>query len=184
MQKAECPRKKKRLFTFQLIGSTVNGMQITRAGSTDANGEIDFGQIPKGTHTIQEINVPDQYVSPDPQTITVADSDMTVTFSNKLKVGTIEIIKKTDDGVLEGFKFHLSGKTIGGGTYEADTTTTNAAGKATFTNVPYGDYTVSEVDVPVRYIVPEDQNITLSTAGPARLTFVNETSGKVTVKKV
>ena len=170
-------------FTFQLIGSTVNGMQITRAGTTDANGEIDFGQIPKGTYTIQEINVPDQYISPDPQTITVADSDMTVTFSNKLKVGTIEIIKKTDDGVLEGFNFHLSGKTIGGKTYEDDATT-NAAGKATFTNVPYGDYTVSEVDVPVRYIVPEDQNITLSTAGPATLTFVNETSGKVTVKKV
>ena len=92
-------------FTFQLIGSTVNGMQITRAGTTDANGEIDFGQIPKGTYTIQEINVPDQYCSPDTQTITVADSDMTVTFSNKLKVGIIEIIKKTDDGVLQGFKF-------------------------------------------------------------------------------
>ena len=170
-------------FTFQLIGSTVNGMQITKAGTTDANGEIDFGQIPKGTYTIQEINVPDQYCLPDPQTITVADNDMTVTFANKLKVGTIEIIKKTDDGVLQGFKFHLSGRTIGGKTYEADATT-NAAGKATFTNVPYGDYTVSEVDVPVRYIVPEDQNITLSTAGPATLTFVNETSGKVTVKKV
>ena len=170
-------------FTFQLIGSTVNGMQITKAGTTDANGEIDFGQIPKGTYTIQEINVPDQYCSPDPQTITVADSDMTVTFANKLKVGTIEIIKKTDDGVLQGFKFHLSGRTIGGKTYEADATT-DASGKATFTNVPYGDYTVSEVDVPARYIVPEDQNITLSTAGPATLTFVNETSGKVTVKKV
>ena len=173
----------KKGFTFQLIGSTVNGMQITRTGTTDANGEIDFGQIPKGTYTIQEINVPDQYVSPDPQTITIADSDMTVTFANKLKVGTIEIIKKTDDGVLQGFKFHLSGKTIGGKTYEADATT-NAAGKATFMNVPYGDYTVSEVNVPVRYIVPENQNITLSTAGPATLTFVNETSGKVTVKKV
>ena len=170
-------------FTFQLIGSTVNGMQITKAGTTDANGEIDFGQIPKGTYTIQEINVPDQYCSPDPQTITVEDSDMTVTFANKLKVGTIEIIKKTDDGVLQGFKFHLSGKTIGGKTYEADATT-NTAGKATFTDVPYGDYTVSEVEVPVRYIVPEDQNITLSTAGPATLTFVNETSGKVTVKKI
>ena len=170
-------------FTFQLIGSTINGRQITKTGTTDANGEIDFGQIPKGTYTIQEINVPDQYCSPDSQTITVADSDITVTFANKLKVGTIEIIKKTDDGVLQGFGFHLSGKTIGGKTYEADATT-NATGKATFTNVPYGDYTVSEVDVPIRYIVPEDQNITLSTAGPATLTFVNETSGKVTVKKI
>ena len=44
-------------FTFQLIGSTVNGMQITRTGTTNANGEIDFGQIPKGTYTVQEVNV-------------------------------------------------------------------------------------------------------------------------------
>ena len=172
----------KKGFTFQLIGQTVNGMQITRTGTTDASGEIDFGQIPKGTYTVQEVNVPDQYVSPDPQTFNVGDSDVTVTFANKLKVGTIEITKKTDDGVLKGFKFHLSGKTIGGKTYEADATT-NAQGVATFSAVPYGDYVVSEVDIPVRYIVPENQSITLSTAGPAKLIFVNETSGKVTVKK-
>ena len=172
----------KKGFNFQLIGQTINGMQITRTGTTDANGEIDFGQIPKGTYTVQEVNIPDQYVSPDPQTFDVGYSDVTVTFANKLKVGTIEITKKTDDGVLKGFKFHLAGKTIGGKTYEADATT-NAQGIATFTSVPYGDYVVSEVDVPVRYIVPENQSITLSTSGPAKLIFVNETSSKVSVKK-
>jgi GTP:adenosylcobinamide-phosphate guanylyltransferase len=69
-------------------------------------------------------------------------------------VGSIKIVKTSGDNLVEGLKFNISQ----GGTVIA-TVTTDKDGITTASNLPIGDnYTVSEQDVPDKYIAPATQS--------------------------
>lgn len=80
--------------------------------------------------------------------------------------GTAKIIKKSDDGIVSGLQFRITGGGID------KTYTTNTDGVITDT-LPAGTYTVSEVNTPGRYNTPASQAITVPDGGTAAVTFSN-----------
>lgn len=83
----------------------------------------------------------------------------TVTFSNTLKRGSLEIVKTSEDNLVEEMKFHLYGTSLSGLPVD-EYAVTDKNGLAKFENVLIsGDtpYVVEEVDTAVRYVVPASQ---------------------------
>ena len=80
--------------------------------------------------------------------------------------GTAKIIKESEDGVVSGLQFRITGNGID------KTYTTNADGVITDT-LPAGTYTVTEVKTPGRYNTPASQAITVPDGGTATVTFSN-----------
>lgn len=82
-----------------------------------------------------------------------------MTFSNTLKRGSLEIVKTSEDNLVEGIKFHLYGTSLSGLPVD-EYAVTDKNGLAKFENVLIsGDtpYVVEEVDTAVRYVVPASQ---------------------------
>lgn len=126
-------------------------------------------------YTISEKNVDIRYATPADQTATlVADATVTKTFNNVFKKGGIKINKQAEDGEVGNRTFEITG---GGKTYTA---TTSENGVAEIDDIPVYDaenkkitYTVSEKNVPVKYVCPADQTTTLSVDLTTSLTFEN-----------
>ena len=57
--------------TFTLTGKSDAGTDVTISGKTDANGVVEFKDIPIGTYKITESGVPAGYLVADPQNVTV-----------------------------------------------------------------------------------------------------------------
>ena len=71
----------------------VTGNGIDKTYTTDSKGQI-TDTLPAGTYTVTEINTPGRYNTPASQSLTVTDGGTaTVTFSNTLKKGYVEIYK-------------------------------------------------------------------------------------------
>lgn len=96
-------------------------------------------------------------------------------------LGSIEIIKTSEDNVLKGFKFKVVGPD-----YDK-TLTTDDNGKIKINNLKMGKYTITEIDAPARYVANSSQTITLTTSDTSQTKkFYNElkdTSG-VKVRKI
>ena len=82
-------------------------------------------------------------------------------FVNKLKKGNLDVTKTAEDGLVEGFKFHLTGTSMSG--QEIDmTAVTEADGVAHFKDIPIGtDYKLNEIEIPDRYITPDEQTVVI-----------------------
>lgn len=81
----------------------------------------------------------------------------TVTFNNVLKRGDLTVTKTSEDGLVEGMKFHLYGTSLSGIAVD-EYAVTDSSGKAYFKDVLIGSgYVLEEVDTPIRYVVPESQ---------------------------
>ena len=129
-------------------------------------------------YTITEINVDTRYETPKAQNVTLTSGtvDLTVTanFANELKTGAIRINKQSEDGQNGDRTFRITGN---GKTY---TITTGADGIAILPDIPvYNsenkkiEYTISEKDVPIRYVTPADQTTTLTADATVDVTFEN-----------
>lgn len=87
----------------------VTGNGIDKTYTTDSKGQI-TDTIPAGTYTVTEINTPGRYNTPASQSLTVPDGGTgTVTFSNTLKKGYVELYKvdTTSDNPLAGAVFGI-----------------------------------------------------------------------------
>ena len=80
--------------------------------------------------------------------------------------GTAKIVKESEDGVVSGLQFRVTGNGID------RTYTTDSKGQITDT-LPAGTYTVTEVNTPGRYNIPASQAITVPDGGTATVTFKN-----------
>ena len=110
-------------------------------------------------YTITEQAI-DKYEPQQTQTVTlIGGKTTTVTFSNVLKRGSLEVVKTSEDNLVESVKFHLYGTSLSG--YSVDEyAVTNAKGVAKFENVLISGntpYTLEEVDTAIRYVVPASQ---------------------------
>ena len=175
--------------TFEVVNNTT-GERWTEV--TNENGVAVFGDDADerllvydvrnaGTacdYTISEVNVDSRYNVPKAQNVSLANGtvDLTVTaaFVNELKTGGLKINKLSEDGQNGDRTFTVTG---GGNSYII---TTGADGTAILSDIPVFDsnnekivYTISEQDVPVRYVVPADQTATLTADATVDVSFEN-----------
>lgn len=167
---------------FKVTGS--DGSSYTK--KTDSKGIAEFSALnvydmktgKAISYTVSEINVATRYETPKAQNVTLtngnADLTVNVNFVNDLVKGNIKINKQSEDNQNGDREFTITG---GGKTY---TIKTGADGIAILSDIPVYDsknekivYTISEKNVPVKYVVPADQTTTLTADATVDVTFEN-----------
>lgn len=135
----------------------IKGGSVDKDVTTNSNGVIQIDNLAPGKYTVTEYTA-DKYETQSTQTVTVQSGQTaTVTFSNVLKRGDLKVTKTSEDGLVEGIKFKLTGTSLSGKAINL-TATTNASGVATFKDVLIGTgYVIEEVGTAVRYVVPDNQ---------------------------
>lgn len=139
------------------ISFTVSGSGTEQTVTTNATGEMQLDDLRPGVYTVTEQSS-DRYEPQEVRQVTVISGQVaTVTFHNTLKRGSLEVIKTSEDHLIEGVKFHLTGASLSGLPVD-EYAVTDSTGKAVFSDVLIGTgYVLSEVDTDVRYVIPEDQ---------------------------
>ena len=167
---------------FKVTGN--DGSSYTK--KTNANGVAEFSGLKvyntstgkSITYTVSEINVDTRYEVPKAQNVTLTSGDVDLTvnvkFNNQLKTGSIKINKQSEDNQNGDREFTITGN---GKTY---TIKTGSDGIAILSDIPVYNsnnekivYTISEKNVPVRYVVPADQTATLTADATTTKTFKN-----------
>ena len=139
------------------IAFRIQGDGVDKTVKTANGGQIQIDNLNPGGYTVTEIT-DNNYEPQEVRRVTVVSGQTaTVTFSNKLKRGNLTVTKTSEDGLNEGIKFHLYGKSISG--IEVDEyAVTDKSGKAYFKDVLIGsNYTLEEAETDIRYVVPENQ---------------------------
>ena len=167
---------------FKVAGN--DGSSYTK--KTNANGVAEFSGLKVYntstgkaiTYTVSEINVDTRYEVPKAQNVTLTSGDVDLTvnvkFNNQLKTGSIKINKHSEDNQNDDREFTITGN---GKTY---TIKTGSDGIAILSDIPVYNsnnekivYTISEKNVPIRYVVPADQTATLTADATTTKTFKN-----------
>lgn len=152
------------------------GQQFT-IGPTDYNGYAFTNEIPFGDYTVRETVFPEGYTSSG-QTewhVTVDSSNngiVTIEAVNAPSEGSVALKKIAEDGDVAGKRFHLYG-TADIGVKVDEYATTSATGDLNFNNLYVGTFTIEEVDVPDRYVIPEKQTVTIEEGKVTSVTFNN-----------
>jgi len=145
---------------FHLYGTSLSGHKVDEYAVTDKNGVAMFEDVLIGSrYTLEEVNTAEKYIVPDAQTVEIEwNKVVNKSFENILKRGDLKVVKTAEDNLVEGLKFHLYGTSLSG--IEVDEyATTDKNGVATFKNILIGsNYTIEEVDTPIRYVIPESQS--------------------------
>lgn len=96
------------------ISFTIKGDNYNKTVKTGKDGSISVEGLFPGTYTVTEQTI-DRYEPQKSQTVTiVGGKTSTVTFSNTLKRGSLEVVKTSEDNLVEGVKFHLYGTSLSG----------------------------------------------------------------------
>ena len=167
---------------FKVTGD--DGSSYTK--KTNANGVAEFSGLKVYntstgkaiTYTVSEINVDTRYEVPKAQNVTLTSGDVDLTvnvkFNNQLKTGSIKKNKHSEDNQNSDREFTITGN---GKTY---TIKTGSDGVAILSDIPVYNsnnekivYTISEKNVPVKYVVPADQTATLTADATTTKTFKN-----------
>ena len=145
---------------FHLYGTSYSGSKVDEYATVGKDGKAYFKDVLIGTgYTLEEVGTPDRYVVPDDQTADIEWNKVTnKDFENNLKRGDLTVTKTAEDGLQEGLRFHLYGKSYSGLTVD-EYATVGADGKAYFTDILIGkDYLLEEVGSPDRYVIPDVQS--------------------------
>ena len=140
--------------------------------TTNASGYAITKDLPAGTYVLHQVAGSDgRELAPDQEVTITEDKSAHATYgvsiTNSLKLGSLEIRKSSEDGIIEGWDFEI--------TRDIDdwslVVTTGADGKAVAKDLPvYADvagkqpihYTVTEINVEDKYRQPEPQTVTLT----------------------
>ncbi|MFR0862703.1 MAG: collagen binding domain-containing protein [Pseudoruminococcus massiliensis] len=137
----------------------MKGDNFNKTVKTDANGNISVAGLFPGTYTVTEQSI-DRYEPQKTQTVTlIGGKTSTVNFNNTLKRGSLEVIKTSEDKLVEGVTFHLYGTSLSGLPVD-EYAVTDKNGVAKFPNILISGntpYVVEEVDTAIRYVVPASQ---------------------------
>ena len=160
----------------------IRGNDKTYTIKTGADGVAILSDIPvydsnneKITYTISEKNVDIRYITPADQTATLtADATTAKTFKNELKKGSIKVNKQSEDNQNGDREFTITGNN------KIYSIKTSADGIAILSDIPVYDsnnekitYTISEKNVPIKYVVPADQTTNLTADETVNVTFKN-----------
>ena len=160
--------------------------QKTLIGPTNAQGYAKNTQpLPIGQYIVTETTFPDGWKQADGQPtswnveITKAKTTVTIQAVNAPAVGDLELTKTSEDGIVSGIAFTVTGPN----NYKA-TVTTNILGKWKLTGLKPGIYTVIET-VPDRYIPQTAKIVTVTAGRTAAVSFHNTLKrGSIQVSKV
>ncbi len=156
------------------ISFNISGNGVNKTVITGADGTVDVQLMP-GVYTVTEQSI-DRYEPQSIQRVTIVSGHTaTVTFNNTLKRGSLEIIKNSEDNLVEGVKFHLYGTSLSGLPVD-EYAVTDENGVARFENVLISGetpYTVEEVDTAIRYVVPESQTAPIEWEKVTSRSFTN-----------
>ena len=160
--------------------------QKTLIGPTNAQGYAKSAQpLPIGQYTVTETTFPDGWKQADGQPtswnveITKAKTTVTIQAVNAPAVGDLELTKTSEDGIVSGIAFTVTGPN----NYKA-TVDTNILGKWKLTGLKPGIYTVIET-VPDRYIPQTAKIVTVTAGRTAAVSFHNTLKrGSIQVSKV
>ena len=155
------------------IKFTVVGDGVNQTVTTNSKGEIQIDNLMPGTYTVTEQTY-DKYVPQETHRVTVlAGQTATVSFNNVLRRGDLTVTKTSEDGLVEGVKFHLYGTSVSGLAVD-EFAVTNSKGVATFKDVLIGSgYTLEEVDTAIRYVVPASQSAAVEWNSVTNKSFSN-----------
>ena len=141
------------------ISFTIKGENFNKTVTTDENGNLTVEGLFPGIYTITEQSI-DKYEPQETQTITlIGGKTTTVNFNNTLKRGSLEVVKTSEDSLVEGVTFHLYGTSLSGLPVD-EYAVTDAEGVAKFENILISGntpYVLEEVDTAIRYVVPASQ---------------------------
>ena len=160
--------------------------QKTLIGPTNAQGYAKNTQpLPIGQYIVTETTFPDGWKQADGQPtswnveITKAKTTVTIQAVNAPAVGDLELTKTSEDGIVSGIAFTVTGPN----NYKA-TVDTNILGKWKLTGLKPGIYTVIET-VPDRYIPQTAKIVTVTAGRTAAISFHNTLKrGSIQVSKV
>ena len=141
------------------INFTISGNGVNQTVTTANGGKFQIDNLMPGVYTVTEQSI-DKYVPQETHRVTVVAGQVaTVNFNNVLKRGNLQVIKSSEDNLVEGVKFHLYGTSLAGIAVD-EYAVTDKNGVATFKDVLISGstpYTLEEVDTAIRYVVPEKQ---------------------------
>ncbi|HHZ05874.1 MAG TPA: Cys-Gln thioester bond-forming surface protein [Clostridiales bacterium] len=157
------------------ISFTITGNGVNQTVKTNSNGEMQIDNLKPGIYTVTELAV-DKYEPQEVRRVTVVSGQVaTVNFNNILKRGDSKVIKSSEDKLVEGVTFRLSGTSLSGIAVD-EYAVTNADGVAEFKDVLISGstpYTIEEVDTAIRYVVPEKQTAAVEWETVTTRTFNN-----------
>ena len=157
--------------------------------TTGENGVGTSKELPYGSYTVQEVSAPSGYeLSEESRNVIISLKGQTIelTFENTKLLGKISILKvdSADENVkLQGAVFEVKDSE---GTV-VDTISTDENGVGTSKELPYGNYTVVEVNAPSGYKLSQEvKNVTIDSNGETiELTFKNSKFlGSISIEKV
>ena len=141
------------------INFTISGNGVNQTVTTANGGKFQIDNLMPGVYTVTEQSI-DKYVPQEVHRVTVVAGQVaTVNFNNVLKRGNLQVIKSSEDNLVEGVKFHLYGTPLAGIAVD-EYAVTDKNGVATFKDVLISGstpYTLEEVDTAIRYVIPEKQ---------------------------
>ena len=151
-----------------------NGQQLTV--TTGKDGTLKAENLKPGSYTVTELNQ-GKYIPLEAQKVQIQSGMVSeVIFTNKMKRGSLQVIKTSEDGKSKNMEFRLYGESAYG-TFIDRKEKTNASGIAVFENIPISGkepYTIEEIGTADRYVVPEAQSVTITWKKKTEVSFYNE----------
>lgn len=139
------------------INFTITGNGINQTVTTANGGKFQIDNLMPDIYTVTE-QAYDKYEPQETHRVTVVAGQVAkVNFNNKLKRGDLQVVKSSEDNLVEGVKFHLYGTSLSGDAVD-QYAVTDKNGVATFKDVLISGsepYTLEEVDTAIRYVVPK-----------------------------
>lgn len=164
-------------FDFSDSGVTVqrsgNKLNLSSSNDFDTKTLKANKNLPKDTLPTLISGSPEYWYNPTQQnfaSLNVDGSRESVPAYFKLhteKIGHIKLIKTSEDGIIANLKFKISGNGID------RMYTTNDKGEILIENLVAGEYVITEVDTPNKYVQPETKVVTVKPAQTTAVSFDN-----------
>lgn len=153
-------------YSYEKLGTpTAYPTPLRTVLKLNSSNKIVINDLPPGDYYFREITGYDKLFTGTMSDVGFTlkeNSEISVSGLNTLNVGSITVNKsfESKSTPISGAKFSLTGTSDSGTNVNMTVAVTN--GKAVFSNIPYGTYTLSETAVPTGYDAVADRKVTVS----------------------
>ena len=148
------------------------------------DGVYELSDLAYGDYTLKEVKAPEGFwLDENTYTFSIRENGATVVveneagagFINQAQKGNIRIEKTSEDGVLSGFTFRVTGTDAAGNAFSEEYVT-DENGMIVITGLRVGEYVISEVanEANEQYDLPADVTVTVYTDRTVVAKFYNE----------